>query len=138
MAEYGEKLPHSCGSSDGLQVIIEGEKVHGYCFACGTYEADPYGSGVDLSNIPRKPGKTPSEREAEVQEVRGYMVHGLPNGSSKKKHLSISGVESQSVNKMEAPPRQCTSLGCPQVDSPVGRCVPCMRSVSGASDTTQT
>jgi len=42
MSNCVEKLAHSCGSNDGLQVFEEGGEYTGYCFACGTYVDDPY------------------------------------------------------------------------------------------------
>jgi twinkle protein len=41
-----EKLPHSCGSSDALQVFEQDGKYNGYCFACNKYVEDPYGGAI--------------------------------------------------------------------------------------------
>jgi hypothetical protein len=61
-----EKLPHSCGSSDGLQTFYEDEKYSGYCFSCLKYEPNPYGD-----EKPEPPHvKTSEEIEQELMEIR--------------------------------------------------------------------
>ena len=48
------KIPHSCGSKDGLQVFEkEGGEVDGYCFSCKTYVPDPLG-GQSVEDFPVK------------------------------------------------------------------------------------
>mgnify|MGYP000580324172 CR=1 FL=1 len=42
MSQCVEKLPHDCGSGDGLQVFHNGKNYDGYCFACDTYVEYPY------------------------------------------------------------------------------------------------
>ena len=42
MVQCVEKLEHSCGSSDALQVFEEGGKYTGFCYACETYIPHPY------------------------------------------------------------------------------------------------
>lgn len=70
-----EKLAHSCGSKDGLQVFQkEDGSYDGYCFACSTFVANPY---------EHMPGHIPSiitKSEEEVKERIG-MVETLPTVS---------------------------------------------------------
>lgn len=75
------KLPHECGSSDGLQVFSEGNKVTGYCFACSTYVPDPFGEGVSLKDKPElaKPKKTEEEILAEMAEIEALPSLALPD-----------------------------------------------------------
>lgn len=66
------KLPHECGSSDALQVFEnEDGSVSGYCFACETYVANPYGEAKQASDIPKaaRLTKSPEEIEAEIEEI---------------------------------------------------------------------
>ena len=60
-----EKLPHSCGSSDGLQTYFDNGKYTGYCHACWTYIPDPYGG-----NEPEIVVKSQEEIEQEVADAR--------------------------------------------------------------------
>ncbi|WJM94045.1 toprim domain-containing protein [Pseudomonas brenneri] len=60
-----EKLPHSCGSSDGLQTYFDNGKYTGYCHVCATYVPDPYGG-----NEPEIVVKTEAEIEQEVADAR--------------------------------------------------------------------
>ncbi len=68
-----EKLPHTCGSSDGLQTFYNDGKYSGYCFACSTYVADPYGDNPPEPPVP----KTQEQIEEELKEVKecGYVDH---------------------------------------------------------------
>lgn len=70
IARCVEKLPHSCGSSDGLQVWYNPEKdsYSGWCFPCQTRVADPYGD--NKPDIKSFKVKTPEEIAAEVKVVR--------------------------------------------------------------------
>lgn len=70
-----EKLPHSCGTSSGLQVFQDADGKHtGYCFSCGTYVPHPYGEGG--SSPPSKviKPKTPEEVQAELKEISEYPI----------------------------------------------------------------
>ncbi len=62
------KIPHSCGSSDGLQVFEkEDGSVDGYCFSCKRYVPDPLG-GQSVEDFPVKKRlkKTREEIQAEI------------------------------------------------------------------------
>lgn len=66
-----DKLPHSCGSHNGLQVF-EGEDgtANGYCFACNKYIDNPYGEAKLAKDIPkRKLGKTDEEIAQEFKDI---------------------------------------------------------------------
>lgn len=62
-----EKLSHSCGSSDGLQVFDDDGKITGFCFSCGTYVSSPYGEGKPSKKA--RIQKTDEELAREVEEI---------------------------------------------------------------------
>ena len=66
-----EKLPHSCGTSDALQVFVEDDKFSAYCFACSTYVPNPYEDKPD-GYIPEFSEKSPEQIEAELAEIDTY------------------------------------------------------------------
>lgn len=89
MANCVEKLPHECGSSDGLQVFAdENGEFNAYCFACGTYEPDPYGGG----EVPSYTPPTWEEKEAQRKEPLGYPTVALPERRLKEEYLKKYGV----------------------------------------------
>lgn len=62
-----EKLPHSCGSSDGLQTFYNDDGTYtGYCYSCSKYVPSPYGD--EKPEPPRI--KTAEEIEEELIEVK--------------------------------------------------------------------
>jgi twinkle protein len=72
MSKCVEKLPHSCGSRDGLQVFLQDDGSYdGYCFACGKHVADPY---EDKPNgyKPNVIVKSPEDVEREILEIGRY------------------------------------------------------------------
>lgn len=86
-----EKLPHSCGSRDGLQVFgHEDGSVDGFCFSCHTRVPHPYGEPKQVSQIDVKV-KTPSEVKQEVEEIGGYPVVGWPERKLSEKVLRYYG-----------------------------------------------
>jgi twinkle protein len=57
-----QKLPHSCGTRDGLQVFEKEDGVYdGFCFSCKTYVKHPYGDGD-------KPPKVVKRSREEIEE----------------------------------------------------------------------
>ncbi len=53
-----EKLPHACGSSDGLQTFQnENGTYSGYCYPCETYVPDPYGDNPPTRDAHHKPSE---------------------------------------------------------------------------------
>ena len=91
MSQCVEKLPHSCGSSDGLQVWQQDDGTYdGWCFRCGSIVDDPYGDKPP----PPRPIKTDAEKAAEVQEVmREYSTLALPSRKLRKESLEYFGVK---------------------------------------------
>jgi twinkle protein len=74
------KLPHSCGSRDGLQVFENDDgALTGYCFSCKTYISNPLGEGKGAADIPvaQRLRKTTEEVAAELEEISGYQVMDL-------------------------------------------------------------
>ena len=73
MGKCLEKLPHTCGTRQGLQVFAkEDGGVDGYCFACDTVVEHPYGAPKMAKDIP-KPEKPSEEEVAElIREIEGY------------------------------------------------------------------
>jgi len=89
MGECVEKLPHTCGSRDGLQVFASSDGTfNGFCFACATYEENPYGE--------EKPPKfTPSDPQQVKEHVRSlikYPCVSLPERKLKESSLRRFGV----------------------------------------------
>jgi twinkle protein len=87
-----EKLPHSCGSSDALQVFHDSETntFNGYCFSCGTYVKDPYNGEAVVKPIPKV--KPFDEIEKEIQEI--FSLDSTYSGdvrSLKRKYLDYYG-----------------------------------------------
>ena len=84
-----EKLPHSCGTSDGLQVFInEKEEVDGFCFSCGEYVADPYGG----KPAPKYEPRDPEEVRQTVLDLIKYPCHDIPERRLKKYALNHFGI----------------------------------------------
>ena len=95
MADCIEKLEHSCGSSDGLQVFKESSGVyHGYCFACSTFVKNPYGDKPDDYKPPTAKLKRPLEDiQRDVEDINTWGCHGLPDRKLKKEYLEYFGVK---------------------------------------------
>jgi len=66
-----DKLPHSCGSSDALQVFDADGQITGYCFACETYEPKPYGDKPTPTRV-KKVRKTDEEIRRELTKISNY------------------------------------------------------------------
>jgi twinkle protein len=90
MSGYIEHIGHKkCGSSDGLAVYhTDRDGYNAYCWACGGYEADPYGD-----NPPKKPKmvKSPEQVAQEMQEIASYIARDLPSRKLKSEYLSYFG-----------------------------------------------
>lgn len=85
-----EKLSHSCGSKDGLQVFENDGKYDGYCFACSTYVADPYG-GKNPSIKP-KIKKSPEQIQEEIDEIKAYPSRDIQKRALRADTLAYFGV----------------------------------------------
>lgn len=91
-----EKLSHSCGSRNGLQVFErEDGTVDGFCFSCRTYVRHPYGDETEASSIPQKKRlkKSPEEVQAEIEEINSCTVEDLPDRRLRKEALEAFGVK---------------------------------------------
>ena len=93
MSNCIEKIAHSCGSRDGLQVFAkEGGGYDGYCFACGKYEKDPYkDQPADYKPVVFK--KTQEQIDAEMEEIGRYQTVALPERKLKKESLEYYGIK---------------------------------------------
>lgn len=88
-----EKLPHSCGSSNGLQVFTNEEGgYNGYCFACNTYVSDPYGD-KPKGYKPVTFKKTQEQIDEEIAEINSYQTVDLPERKLKAEYLSYFGIK---------------------------------------------
>ena len=93
MSSCIEKLPHSCGSSDGLQVFKdEGGKYTGYCFACNKYEHDPY-KDKPPGYKPVSFKKTQEQIDKEIAEISTYKTVDLPSRKLRGDSLSYFGIK---------------------------------------------
>lgn len=93
MSSCIEKLPHSCGSSDGLQVFKdEGGKYTGYCFACNKYEHDPY-KEKPPGYKPVSFKKTQEQIDKEIAEISTYKTIDLPSRKLRGDSLSYFGIK---------------------------------------------
>jgi len=94
MSECIEKLPHRCGTRNGLQVFArEDGGVDGFCFSCGTFVRHPYGKPRQADEIERPPPKTPEQIQAEIAEVDGYQTVDIPSKRLRAKHLEAFGIK---------------------------------------------
>lgn len=96
MSQCVTKLPHDCGSSDGLQVFADEEgNLTGFCFACSTYVHDPMGQGKTLDDIPEKQrlGKTKEEIEEEMQTIANCKAIDLPDRKLRASILNYYGIK---------------------------------------------
>ncbi len=87
-----EKLPHSCGSHDALQIYLDNQgKYSGYCHACNTYVPSPYKEG----NAPaiKKTEKTKEEIKEEIEEVSILPVVSLPDRKLEKDSLDYFDIK---------------------------------------------
>lgn len=87
-----EKLPHTCGSRDGLQVFQEDGKYTGYCFACGTFIPNPY-SDREEGYAPKVHVKTEEESQAEIAEIGTYQTVSIPSRKLKHEYLNHFGIK---------------------------------------------
>jgi len=96
MSQCVTKLPHDCGSSDGLQVFADEEgNLTGFCFSCSTYVHDPMGQGKTLDDIPEKQrlGKTKEEIEEEMQTIANCKAIDLPERKLRASILNYYGIK---------------------------------------------
>ena len=88
-----DRLPHSCGTRQGLSVFAEEDgKVNGYCFACNSLVLNPYGVPKIVGDLPPPKVKTDAEIEAEIAEVSGYQFLDIPGRKLRAKTLEKFGI----------------------------------------------
>lgn len=86
-----EKLPHGCGSSDGLQVFFHEDtgRYQGFCFSCRTPVDNPYADG-------REPAKanvlSPEEIEEKFNFIFSLQSMDIPTRKLKKASLEYFNV----------------------------------------------
>lgn len=96
MSQCLEKLAHSCGSRNALQVFEkEDGTVDGFCFSCRTYVRHPYGDEMRAEDIPvkRRLTKTREEIQQELKEISAYPVEDLPDRKLRKEALDYYGIK---------------------------------------------
>lgn len=89
-----EKLPHSCGTSDALQVYQKDDGSYdGYCWACNTFVSDPYTDAGDGKEPPKpRPKKTPEQVKAEIEEASGLPFLDVKHRKLDKETLEYFGI----------------------------------------------
>lgn len=96
-----DKLPHSCGTTDGLQVFADSEtsKVNGFCFACKSFIANPYGEPKSVDDIDLPDPKTPEQIEEELLEVTSYPSVDVRSRKLRGKFLEEFGIKTSLSEK---------------------------------------
>ncbi len=95
-----ERLPHSCGTTKGLQVFLnkdeeKGEYITAYCYNCSTYFSHhPLDKDITAKDIPesKKLGKTSEEVQKEIEDIGSYPVIDLPERRLRASSLDYLGV----------------------------------------------
>ncbi len=94
MSNCLEKLPHSCGTRDGLQVFGRNDGgVDGFCFSCAKYVRHPYGDEVRVADLDLPPPKTEQEVQAEINNITTYQVLPLDHRKLSADALEDFGVK---------------------------------------------
>lgn len=96
MGECLVKLPHSCGTRQGLQVF-EGEDglVNGWCFSCKTWVDNPFGEPRKANDIPKaeRIRRTKEEIEEELKEIEGCPTVDLFDRRLRASELEHYGIK---------------------------------------------
>lgn len=93
MSKCVEKIAHSCGSRNGLQVYLQGNGTYdGFCFACGKHEPNPYKDRPE-GYKPQIVFKSPEDVQEELREIGTYQTVDLPERKLKKYALEYFGVK---------------------------------------------
>lgn len=88
------RLPHSCGTKRGLVVYAdEGGNTDGYCYACDTYVAHPFGEPKKLEDIPKKVVRTQEEIDKELRDITTYPVVDVKHRKLRAASLEKFGVK---------------------------------------------
>lgn len=88
MGKCVEKLPHHCGTRDGLQVFEkEDGSYDGFCYSCKTYIPDPYSDKPEGYKPPEPKVKSQAEIDAELAEAKSCPSLALPDRRLKQEAL---------------------------------------------------
>lgn len=91
---YVERLPHSCGTSRGLQVFLDPDgSYRGYCFACNTRVEDPYNDKPEGYEPPAAKEIDPEEQEKQFKYLATLPSADLPELKLSKATLDYFGVK---------------------------------------------
>jgi twinkle protein len=78
-----DTLPHNtatCATKKGLKVFAQEDgTINGFCFACQTFVADPYGDGRGVADLPKRKEKSAEDIQREVAEVESYQFLTIPS-----------------------------------------------------------
>ncbi len=89
-----ERLPHSCGSRQGLNVFENEDGTYsGFCFSCKTYIHDPYEDKPKDYKPPAAFKKSPEEVAAELKAISSFKSFALPDRKLKKESVEHYGVK---------------------------------------------
>ena len=90
-----EKLPHTCGTSKGLQVYADTEtgKIDGYCFSCGKRVANPYGEAKTIDEVEMPKVKTAEQIAQELKEVTTYPTVDVKSRKLRARYLEAFGTK---------------------------------------------
>lgn len=90
-----DKLPHSCGTKQGLQVFANEEtgNVDGFCFSCNKYIPNPYGKPKKISEVDLPKPKTEEEIALEIDEINSYPVLDIRSRKLRATHLEQFGIK---------------------------------------------
>lgn len=90
-----DKLPHSCGTRQGLQVFADPDTgvVDGYCFSCCKVVKNPYGKEISADQVEIPEPKTPEQIALELAEIDGYPVVDLPSRKLRANNLDNFGIK---------------------------------------------
>lgn len=93
MGECVEKLPHECGTKDGLQVFVnENGDYNGFCYSCKKYIPNPY-EDKPKDYKPTFKKKTEEEIREELEEISTYPTVPLPPRKLKSFALEYFGIK---------------------------------------------
>ena len=90
-----DKLPHSCGTRQGLNVFADPEtgKVDGFCFSCSTYVRNPYGDEITADQVELPEPKSPQQIQEEIAEVDGYPTVDIKERRLRATYLEQFGIK---------------------------------------------
>lgn len=89
-----ERLPCQCGSRKGKNVFINEDNTYSaYCFACKSYDHDPYKDKPKDYKPPVAFKKTPEEIAAEIKAISAFKSFELPDRKLRKDSVEYFNVK---------------------------------------------